>query len=653
MAITKTLGGDRLGAGKKMTVSMHGYERSTHDLSTIRRFSLSAGTLVPFLSTVALPGDTWDIDLEVQMNTQPTLGPLFGSFKVQLDLFEIPVRLYNSWLHNNKINIGMSMNNVVLPQLALSAIATETYEENQQINASSLYKYLGISGVGTAGALVEIGDEMTRQFNGIPVLAYMEIFKNYYANKQETNAYMIHTGNQVPNTIDINGDVLAKTSPGTPFTLALGDELQLNYGHAVTENGPDAKALKNITIHFTTGDPLPLTSVWTGAPTASGNILTMILDNPTMVGKIASFWTATNDNIGITLTEFPLENIDEMREALMATPGNTIYVVNSDITPYTLPPGSYTDQNGKTAYSMQSSQEGLLVKTYNSDLLNNWINTETQDFISTITGIDTSTGMFTVDSLNLAQKLYNMYNRIAVSGGTYEDWIETVYTAETMRKAETPMYMGGLIKELAFQELVSTAASDTPDGGNQPQGQLAGKGILTGKHKGGKVQIKCNEISYIMGIISLTPRIDYSQGNQWDVNLKNMDDFHKPELDEIGFQDLIIEQMHWADTQVNSDQTIVQHSAGKQPAWINYMTDINRTYSSFAEPDNEMFMTLNRQYEIDPTTGLVQDVTTYIDPRKYDQIFAEARLDSTNFWAQVGINAEVRRKMSAKLIPNL
>ena len=30
---------------------------------------------------------------------------------------------------------------------------------------------------------------------------------------------------------------------------------------------------------------------------------------------------------------------------------------------------------------------------------------------------------------NLQQKVYNMLNRIAVSGGTYRDWLETVYTA--------------------------------------------------------------------------------------------------------------------------------------------------------------------------------------------------------------------------------
>ena len=43
--ITKTLGGDRLGSGKKQKISMHGYERSTHDLGYIWRSTMACGTL--------------------------------------------------------------------------------------------------------------------------------------------------------------------------------------------------------------------------------------------------------------------------------------------------------------------------------------------------------------------------------------------------------------------------------------------------------------------------------------------------------------------------------------------------------------------------------------------------------------------------------
>ena len=57
--------------------------------------------------------------------------------------------------------------------------------------------------------------------------------------------------------------------------------------------------------------------------------------------------------------------------------------------------------------------------------------------------------------------------------------------------------------------------------------------------------IKVDEPSYLIGIVSLTPRMDYSQGNNWDIHLQTMDDLHKPALDQIGFQELITEQMAW------------------------------------------------------------------------------------------------------------
>ena len=91
-----------------------------------------------------------------------------------------------------------------------------------------------------------------------------------------------------------------------------------------------------------------------------------------------------------------------------------------------------------------------------------------------------------------------------------------------------------------------------------------------------------------MGIASITPRIDYSQGNKWDVHLKTMNDFHKPGLDEIGFQDLLSDQMAWWDSYYSqTSNTWVRKQVGKQPAWINYMTNINKVRGNFAIQSNE------------------------------------------------------------------
>ena len=83
MTIAKSIGKNTLGGGKKMDVKIRSYNRSTHDLSYAWRSTMNVGTLVPFMSQIALPGDTWEINLNEKVLTHPTVGPLFGSFKLQ------------------------------------------------------------------------------------------------------------------------------------------------------------------------------------------------------------------------------------------------------------------------------------------------------------------------------------------------------------------------------------------------------------------------------------------------------------------------------------------------------------------------------------------------------------------------------------------
>ena len=128
------------------------------------------------------------------------------------------------------------------------------------------------------------------------------------------------------------------------------------------------------------------------------------------------------------------------------------------------------------------------------------------------------------------------------------------------------MYIGGLIKEITFDEVVSVAASENADV-SQPLGTIGGVGRMGSKHKGGTITAKADEPSIVIGITSITPRLDYSQGNKWDVNIRTMDDFHKPALDQIGFQDLITDQMAYWETQNSANGTVQTfQSAGKQPS---------------------------------------------------------------------------------------
>ena len=94
-------------------------------------------------------------------------------------------------------------------------------------------------------------------------------------------------------------------------------------------------------------------------------------------------------------------------------------------------------------------------------------------------------------------------------------------------------------------------------------------------------------------------------------------------------------------------------SAGKQPAWLDYMTNYNRVGGNFADERNEMFMTLTRRYEPDSETKSIKDLTTYIDPTKFNYAFAQTDITAQNFWVQIGADITGRRKISAKIMPNL
>lgn len=646
MSLTRSIGKNTLGGGKKMQVDMKTYNRSTHDLSYVWRNTQSPGTLVPFICELALPGDVHEIQLSANVLTHPTVGPLFGSFKLQLDVFECPIRLYNAQLHNNKLGIGLDMSKVKFPIINVTynkktdnPLSTKDNLNDIQVNPSCLRSYLGFNGVGriqpTSGETMQIKNQC------MPELMYYDIFKNYYANLQEEDAYYIDTNSDIK-AINVQGKDYNPNNINAPIK-------EKNTITITVEEGITDKDLR-LTVQTFRGSIEKIEPSELGTITPAANTIRINIESTvyTTLLKVESIYGIG----GGKLSTFKIAEVDLIREKILQAPTNIPYDLSTSAISLMTKFSQRTNNYLNTTFP----QFGLCVKTYQSDLYNNWINTEWIDGengISEVTSVAVTNGSFTIDALNLAQKVYNMMNRIAVSGGSYRDWIETVYTSNYIERAETPVYMGGMSDEIVFQEVINQSATE-----QEPLGSLAGRGKLAYNKKGGYLKIKVEEPSYIIGIVSITPRIDYSQGTKWDRNLQTMNDLHKPALDAIGFQDLITSKMAWWDTYNGGSTEPFKFSAGKQPAWIDYMSNYNRTHGNFASGKSEEFMVLNRSYEIDEQNiglrqSIIKDLTTYIDPTKFNYIFADQSLDAMNFWVQIGVDWKARRMMSAKVIPNL
>ena len=679
----KTLGGDRLRSESKMEVYLPNFGRSSHNVGKIIRTSQACGTIVPYWCQIGLDGTTFYIDITTKVKTLPTTGPVFGSFKHQIDVFVIPIRLYIAALHNNALGVGLNMNKVLLPQFRASTAITSIYENDTnrgQVNPSSLLSYLGIKGFGYSKTNSHI-----RNFPAIFNLAYWDIFKNYYANKQEENAYVITGINHIWKKISA-GDGVAwnrvwteNSSEGYPLnpTSQAPSFIKLEFEEKISPeevneiqfltNDPErpTEKINKLTklgdaFIFERTDPEAMGLRKPNDPRRATNIYVYQVKKPIKIAYNLNIegnnYLTMPDNQKIKLTPFPLKNIDEERNKILTQPSTSAYIVEGSTMPY----GAATKTIGLPNYDRTKkynssnawySQAGLAVKTYLSDRFNNWLNTEwidgTTGGINSITAVDVSDGKLTMDALILQKKIFNMLNRVAITDGTYQAWREATYGIRSATLPESPIFCGGMQSEIAFDEIVSNSATE-----EEPLGTLAGRGVATMYKSGRGLKIKCTEPSMIMALGSITPRIDYSQGNKWWTRLQNMDDFHKPTLDAIGFQELIAEEAAAWTTEAIQDHEPVYQSLGKQPSWIEYTTDVNETYGEFAAGMPLAFMCLNRVYE-ENSDHTIGNASTYIDPTIYNNIFAESRLSSQNFWVQVAFDVTARRVMSAKQIPNL
>lgn len=661
MSTVRTLGKNTLGDNNKMKVAMRDYDMSTHDISTVFRSSIGVGMLVPFCKILCQKGDIIDIDLINKTLSQPTLGPLFGSFKLQHFMFFGGFRLYNSWLHNNRTGIGMKMSDIKLPMMVANTKGSTT-DAKTDISSSALYKYLGWTKSRRTGT-----DATTGVYkNGVPLLLYLDTFKNFFANTQEDKFYMIsNVGSEPTIKAGFGGTPSVDYKlpiTGLKATLKKEDTVRITMPSSVSNY---KNAWSSIVFAIRDNKAGNGTQVTADQLTTNATKDTITLDNFDKLypngGTLVSILLNSTEAFGAFLKQYNIGALEQIRDVILHKKGNEKLILKGD--------QMDESQNGSAELSnfindlINSQNEklgGMLLKTYDSDIFNNWVRTDWIDGVGGITEVTSidifgNDGKLTMDALNLQQKVYNMLNRIAVSGGTYKDWLETVYTAgKYLERPETPVFIGGMTQYIEFDEVISKSATDTLYG-SQPLGDIAAIGRGGKPLNSGHIHYQCEEPGYIMGLMAITPMVDYSQGNDFDLNLETMDDLHKPALDGIGYQDLIQEQMVGeTSTYINKPQisSMKNLAANKTVAWIDYMTNYNRTYGDFAAGEALDFMVLNRRYEVS-NLNKIEDLTTYIDPQKYIEIFADTDLTSQNFWVQTVIQATRRGNYSAKQIPFL
>ena len=186
--------------------------------------------------------------------------------------------------------------------------------EFRQINQSCLLAYLGIRGNGSTSNII------SRLWNAIPLLAYWDIYKNYYANKQEgIGAYL--TGA----TVDVEEieNIIIKLNGGLVYNDVgcLVDSSDTLTIESIYDNPNDLGAY----VKFGANDDFVYSKNWY---LPFKNIQIQSIPNGRYIISLsecdASYYylhsfdsdiIEKKKNVGIRT--FPLSNIDDMREKIM------------------------------------------------------------------------------------------------------------------------------------------------------------------------------------------------------------------------------------------------------------------------------------------------------------------------------------------------
>lgn len=191
-----------------LSVDITAPKKSFFDRSLKKRTSMSPGCLYPVLIETCLPGDEIKIDIKSLVKTNALLAPLMGTFKLQFDMYFVPWRLYIKEFRKNKTSLGsVSFEGLELPYFDWPRVWEDPNFEEQTNDgtafdprgyslssdsdshaipwswtcpAGSLWDYLGFP-VGYQN----MQRDAVESYSLLPILGYIDIFRNYYMNPQE------------------------------------------------------------------------------------------------------------------------------------------------------------------------------------------------------------------------------------------------------------------------------------------------------------------------------------------------------------------------------------------------------------------------------------------------------------------------------------
>lgn len=211
-----------------------------------------------------------------------------------------------------------------------------------------------------------------------------------------------------------------------------------------------------------------------------------------------------------------------------------------------------------------------------------------------------------------------------------------------------PEFIGGISRELSMRTVEQTVDQQSSSSQGQYAEALGSKTGIAGVYgnTSNNIEVFCDEESYIIGLLTVTPVPIYTQLLPKDFIYNGLLDHYQPEFDRIGFQPITYKEICPLNFDISNMQDM-DKPFGYQRPWYEYVAKYDNAHGLFRTSMKNFIM--HRTFSGLPQLG---QQFLLVDPDAVNQVFSVTEYTDKIF-GYVKFNATARLPISRVAIPRL
>lgn len=211
-----------------------------------------------------------------------------------------------------------------------------------------------------------------------------------------------------------------------------------------------------------------------------------------------------------------------------------------------------------------------------------------------------------------------------------------------------PEFIGGISRELSMRTVEQTVDQQASSSQGQYAEALGSKTGIAGVYgsTSNNIEVFCDEESYIIGLLTVTPVPIYTQLLPKDFVYSGLLDHYQPEFDRIGFQPITYKEICPLNIEPEDTESM-NKTFGYQRPWYEYVAKYDNAHGLF-RTDMKNFI-MHRTFSGLPQLG---QQFLLVDPESVNQVFSVTEYTDKIF-GYVKFNATARLPISRVAIPRL